>query len=95
MLPQSITNSLEINEKAENLSKETDVIKKKKKKRTKWKEYNYRNKKTYQMGSGRVEMIVFELQDIQQSSPHLKKREKRWMKVIRPIAIINSTSLGF
>jgi len=31
MLPQSITNSLEINEKAENLSKETDVIKKKKK----------------------------------------------------------------
>ena len=29
MLPQSITSSLETNEKAENLSKETDVIEKK------------------------------------------------------------------
>ena len=28
-----------------------------KQKKTKWKEYNYRNKKTHQTGSGRVEMM--------------------------------------
>ena len=44
------------------------------------------------MGSSRVEITkdsVGELQDTQQSSPNLKKRGKRWIKVIRNIAIIN------
>lgn len=68
-------------------------------KTNKQKEPNGKNtitKKNSTDGSGRSgDDGAFELQDAQQSSPHLKEREKRGMKGIRPIAIINSTSVGF